>query len=266
MPRKPSLSPSKLSVFLRCPVKYRWTYLDPRGKYFMRAKSYYSFGSTLHRALQTFHEAGGAAEMNVEQVLGEYDKVWVDAGYTTDQQADEHRELGRQIIESYVAAQASEAPEGKLLYTEKQMRADLGPFVLIGRIDRVDEYQDGRLDIVDYKSGRAAARMEDVHGSLAMRCYQLLLRRAFPDRLVTATVMALRDGSSATTALTDTELTEFEVELIGLGEQVLGMDYDALRPRLVPECPRCDFVPLCTRDSDFKAAYEAEPDGGADGA
>ena len=32
-------------------------YVDDRGKWYLKAKSYYSFGTTLHRVLERFHDA-----------------------------------------------------------------------------------------------------------------------------------------------------------------------------------------------------------------
>ena len=38
--------------------------------------------------------------------------------------------------------------------TEKTISCDMGRFKLSGRVDRIDRHADGRLEIIDYKSGR----------------------------------------------------------------------------------------------------------------
>ena len=56
--RKPTLSPTKIRTYLECAVKYRYVYVDKIGRFYLRARSYYSFGSTLHHVLQDFPRAG----------------------------------------------------------------------------------------------------------------------------------------------------------------------------------------------------------------
>jgi RecB family exonuclease len=125
----------------------------------------------------------------------------------------------------------------------------MGAFVLTGRIDRVDEHlEDGALEIVDYKSGRTDVTEEDVKDALAMSVYQLLVKRNHPERRVFATIHALRGGVTASASFTDDELAEWESELRGLGLEILGKDFEAVRPVPLPDvCPDCDFLPLCSR-------------------
>ena len=82
MSRKPTLSPTKISAYLACPVLYRWTYADARGRPYLRAKSYYSFGSTLHRVLEKFHQAPDDGVPTVQQMAAEYEESWIDAGFS----------------------------------------------------------------------------------------------------------------------------------------------------------------------------------------
>ena len=89
----------------------------------------------------------------------------------------------------------------KTKFVERQLRYDMGDFNLIGRLDRVDEYPDGTLEIVDYKTGRETVSEEDVAGDLAMSIYQLLLHKKHPDRPIRARIEAVRTGISATAAL-----------------------------------------------------------------
>ena len=58
---------------------------------------------------------------------------------------------GKAIVEKYVEAVATLPVTAMTIWVEKQLRADLGPFVLLGRLDRVDEHEDGTVEVVDYK-------------------------------------------------------------------------------------------------------------------
>ena len=122
---------------------------------------------------------------------------------------------------------------------EKMLKWDMGPFVLTGRIDRIDEHLgDGALEIVDYKSGRLGVTEEDVKGALAMSVYQLLAKRSNPDRRVFATIHALRGGVTASASYTEEEMLELEEDLRGVGITILEKDFEAVRPVPLPYvCP-----------------------------
>src|ERR1051326_5113827 len=149
MSRKPSLSPTKLSTYLACPVKYRWTYVDDRGKWYLRSKSYYSFGSTLHRVLERFHSSDDAGVETTAEALAAYEENWIDAGFSSAEEMAEAYHEGKEILERHVQDFAKRESAARVLYVEKQLRLDMGLFDLTGRIDRIDEHEDGTLEIVD---------------------------------------------------------------------------------------------------------------------
>lgn len=251
--RKPTLSPTKISTYLACPTKYMWTYIDPKGRMYMRAKSYFSFGTTLHNVLQRFHDSGDADVTNFKEVEAAYEESWIDAGFSSAEEMAEAFGEGREILERYVQEHFQRASEAKTLFVEKQFRLDLGDFALIGRIDRVDEHPDGTLEVLDYKSGRPDVNVADVADDLAMSTYQLLLRRQFPGRPVFATVIALRTGRSASARLSDEQIAEFEVELLDLCRQILNANWDERPVVRKPICDKCDFRPLCGKVPGFEA-------------
>jgi putative RecB family exonuclease len=244
--RKPTLSPTKISTFLECAVKYRYIYIDKLGRFYTRAQSYFSFGSSLHHVLQTYHEQG--AEQTPEQLVDELGQRWIAAGYQTAEQEQAHRAAGEQIVQAYHAAhQERIAAQTETLHTEKTISCDMGRFKLSGRVDRIDRHADGRLEIIDYKSGRLDTSPEEVANDLAMSIYQLILKRLHPETPVFATIYCLRTGNQASAELAGEQMEEFARELTALGEQILDLDMGSLTPVPLSICPDCDFLSRCTR-------------------
>jgi RecB family exonuclease len=240
---------------LACPVKFKWTYLDGRGKWYIKSKSYYSFGTSLHNVLQRYHDEGDQGVQTTSEAIAALEESWIDAGYGSQDEMMQALAEGKEIVANYIE-QAQTAPiTNKTILIEKMLRMDLGSFVLQGRVDRVDEWEDGTLEIVDYKSGRSEVREEDIATDLAMTCYQLLLREHYPNRSVCASIYALRVGQKATVSLSPEELEAFRQDLIKLGEIILNLDPNELRPQVKELCHRCDFLPLCKRDRDFASDY-----------
>ncbi|RYG43872.1 PD-(D/E)XK nuclease family protein, partial [bacterium] len=234
----------------------KWTYIDARGKWYLRSKSYYSFGSSLHRALERFHNSEDVGVTTTQEAVAALEESWIDAGYSSSEEMAEAMGLGREIIEKATTHHLEKRPDTKTLFVERQFRYDMNEFVLIGRLDRLDERADGELEIIDYKSGRQGVTTEEVAQDVAMGVYQLLIQRKFPDRKVRATIMALRSGEEASASMTEEEMAIFEADIKLLCLEVLNKDWDELIPIFKPICPRCDFLPLCRRYEEFT---EPEP-------
>lgn len=248
MSRKPTLSPTKITTYLACPVKYRWTYVDAQGRWYLRAKSYYSFGTTLHKVLQRFHDEGDTGVTTTDEAIAAMEESWIDAGFTSAEEMQEAFGEGKEILAAHIAAVRERPREAKTLFVEKMLRREFNEFTLIGRIDRVDEYPDGALEIVDYKSGRQDVSIEDVQSDLAMSAYQLLLKRIYPEKSVRATIVALRTGRQASYEMSELELDEFEADIDTLGRQIIGTDfYEDVSPKPKELCYRCDFMNLCRK-------------------
>jgi putative RecB family exonuclease len=244
--RKPTLSPTKITTYLDCAVKYHYIYLDKIGKFYLRAKPYYSFGSTLHQVLQQFHKEG--ATQTAEEMTAELEQTWISAGYKTEAQEKEHRERGEQIVVAYHAAQQERVvAQVETIATEKTITCDLGAFRLSGRVDRIDRHPDGRLEIIDYKSGRWETTEEEVASDLAMNIYQLILSHLYPDTPIFATIYCLRSGVQASAALSPEERELFQQDILTLGKEILERDYTELRPVPLDICSECDFLPRCLR-------------------
>ena len=248
-PRKPEFSPTRIRTFLSCRMMYRLEYVEKVGRFYHRARAGFTFGSTLHQALQTFHEDGGSAAVSAPELVASLETVWQSQGYESIAHEEAHKVEAVKILQTYHAASEARAESTRPFLIEKMLKWDMGPFVLTGRIDRIDEHsEDGALEIVDYKSGRMTVSEADVKSALAMSVYQLLTKRNNPDRRVYATIHALRGGVTASASYSEEEMDVLEDDLRGIGILILETDFEVVQPVPLPnECPHCDFLPLCTR-------------------
>lgn len=255
--RRPTLSPSKLTTYLACPTMYMWTYVDSRGNWYLKARRSFSFGTSLHNALQRFHDSRDVGVQTVDQAVAALEENWVEAGYSSQDEMLQDLAEGKQILERHIENFIAEAPTQATLYVEKTLTLDLGRFILRGRVDRVDQHEDGTLEVIDYKTGRETVEPDDVAGSLAMSCYQLLLKEAMPGHRVFATIMAVRSGSKASSGMDEAALSQFREDLVSLGDEILDRDWQGHEPVGKPLCAGCDFLPLCQRSPGFMVPSEA---------
>lgn len=250
--RKPTLSPSKLTTYLACPLKYRWTYIDPRGKWHLRAKSYYSFGTTLHHVLERFHNASDCGVETVSEAIAAFEDSWLDAGFSSAEEMAEAYGEGKVIIERYAEEHSKPKPGVNTLAVERLFRWDMGDFILSGRVDRLDQHDDGTLEIIDYKTQRELVCEDDVRCDIAMACYQLLLKKHYPDRPIRATLYALRSNSSASHTIAAEDLDDFEFDLKELGRKILCHEWYELTPVAKGLCTNCDFLVLCRKHPEYE--------------
>lgn len=239
---------------------YKWTYVDDRGKWYLRSKSYFSFGTSLHTVLQRFHDSGDTGVGTADQAVAALEESWIQAGYSSQDEMMQALSEGKAIVERYIDSVSAEPTTTQTLFVEKQLRSDLVRFDLVGRLDRVDEHEDGSLEIIDYKSGRESVSVEEVATDLAMGCYQLLLRDQFPDRPVSATIIALQSGCRASATMGPDELASFRSDLTFIGSEILDRDYENVEPVPKRLCCSCDFLPLCRRHPEFDADLLTDPE------
>jgi putative RecB family exonuclease len=249
--RGPTLSPSKITTYLACPVKFRWTYVDARGRWYLRSKSYYSFGTTLHRVLERFYDSNETGVSTTAEVLAAYDESWIDAGFSSAEEMQEAYGEGVEILERHVAETMVKPKIANTVYIERLFTHKMRGFKLVGRVDRVDEHPDGTLEIIDYKTGRDSVREEDVSTDIAMAIYQFLVKQKHPEQRVMATIVALKTGHSASWEMPAGEMEQFERDIQALGDEILNEEYHELTPKFKVICPHCDFIPLCRKHEDF---------------
>jgi putative RecB family exonuclease len=252
-PGKLRLSPTRLRLYLFCPKAYHYCYV--KGLRWGEMSPASSFGGSLHRALQAFHEAGALAPPSVEDLLQNFRSSWTTAGYRDSAEEAEHRDAGENILRQYF--EAAQVPGREAVLVERQVKweypefsilrerdqLELPGYVLIGKLDRLDRLPTGELEVVDYKSGRREVTEDDVRASLAMAVYQLIVARMYPNTPVLATVICLPTGAKATVRRAPEELDQLEQEIRMVAVRILTEATYNATPGA--HCARCVFERIC---------------------
>lgn len=257
MSRKPQLSPTRLSTYLACPIRYGWTYLDARGKFYLRSRKAFSFGTTLHRVLERFHDANDQGVETVHEAVAALEESWIDAGFHSPEEMSEAFGDGVAILERHIEGDERRTVSSKTISVEKNLKVEFPRFQLVGRLDRIDEHEDGTLEIIDYKSGRWQVTDQDVATDLTMCLYQLMLSDLYPGRPIRATLLALRTGAQGSASLTPAQLTELRADVELLGNEILDLRFLERTPVPKRLCGSCEFVSLCRRHVSFSEAEMA---------
>jgi RecB family exonuclease len=260
-----SATPTRLTTWLDCPRRYRFTYLDrpppPKGPPW----AHNSLGSSVHLALAGWHRLA-TRDRTVAAAGRLLERVWRSDGFRDDEQAAACKARAREMVMRYVATLD---PDVEPLGIERTVGMRTEVLAVSGRLDRLDVRDGEVLVVVDYKTGRRDLTVYDVRSSLALALYALAAGRTFHrdclrvelHHVPTGEVIAHEHSAESLArhlARAESIGAEAGVADAAFRNGVTADQADALFPtRVSTSCRYCDFVRSCP--AGFAAHPPAEP-------
>lgn len=164
------LNYSKLNAYSFCPFLYRYIYLE--GKY-PPHNAYSSFGISIHRTLERY----AACKGDLESLFVYYEEAWKHEGYASPAEMMEFYRKGKRVLENFWLKE-QESDSVIVLY-EKNFDFEVGKFRVKGTIDRVDRQKNGKLEIIEYKTGLEERSEENLRKDRQLGIYALGLKNSF---------------------------------------------------------------------------------------
>lgn len=161
MAKNLSFSYSKMGMYKECPQKYKFRYVHMLPE---QPKYYFAFGSALHAVMEFIYNPTKPAFPTLEEALAFFDTTWNKTSFEQKGYASVDKELegygeGRRILETYYAANAANFKHP--LSVETKSTLDIDGLSLISILDRMDYLGDGKIKILDYKTGKTVQREPD---------------------------------------------------------------------------------------------------------
>lgn len=176
LPIPKEFSFSQLQSYEKCPWQYRFQFVLKIPTF---GKGVFSFGKTMHSTLQKFYERmmelnsakqnslfaiptpklGGDIQVpSLEELKQIYFSCWQDSWYYSYAQKQEYKKRGIEILESFYERGNKEGWNVPIT-VETGFRFRVGEHTIKGQIDRIDKMVDGKLAIIDYKTGRPKEKL-----------------------------------------------------------------------------------------------------------
>ncbi len=164
-------SQSKMGLYRECPLKYKFRYID---KIPEKPKYFFSFGTILHSVMEFLYSTPQFPPIDdalkfFKQKWAE--QTWQEKGYASAEKEQEGFLEGQEIIKKYY--QKHFADNLHPLSTEMKVYADIDGLTVMGIVDRIDYLGDGKIAILDYKTGKTLKREPD-----QLMFYQKLLENS----------------------------------------------------------------------------------------
>lgn len=254
-----SLSPSRASDFMQCPLLYRFRVID---KLPQKPSEAATRGTLVHAVLERLFDAPAAertAPRAKSLVPGQWDRlreskpelaelfgqVDGDDGVSAGQRMAEWLTQAEALVERWFTLEDPTRlePAERELFVEAELESGLK---LRGIIDRVDVAPTGEVRIVDYKTGKAP-RPEYAEGALfQMKFYALVvwrLKGVVPRRLQ---LVYLGSGDVLTYDPVPADLERVERKLHALWDAIReATETGEWRPRRTKLCGWCDHREVC---------------------
>jgi DNA helicase-2/ATP-dependent DNA helicase PcrA len=241
-PAPPRRAPSGLSVtgvvtYSRCPKQFYWTVVRPLPR---RSSAAARIGTDVHRWIQQ----RSGRQLSLIDALDEapLDEAPPDGGATDHEAPPAEPGLAERLKASFLASAWADLDP---LRVEAPFALALGDHVVRGRIDAVYE-RDGRLELVDFKTGRQAAPSDpaagvqlDLYGLAAVDTWA-----ADPARLRTTYCWLRPDTPPAVESL-DWGPATVERVRAHLGATLDRLAADRFGATPGGWCRGCDFLSVC---------------------
>ena len=158
------VSPSRVGLFEQCPL--RWLLESVGGT--PEDSTGQSVGSLLHRVASEAPDAGA------DELGARLDELWPGLGLAPGWISDATRRRAEEMVRKLAEYSRRAAREGReLVAVEQDFTVAVGRARLRGRVDRLERDAQGRLVVVDLKTGGSKPRAEDLARHAQLGVYQL---------------------------------------------------------------------------------------------
>ncbi len=248
------LSHSSMSMYNECPQKYKFKYID---KIPERPRHFFSFGQSVHLALEFFYGVATPPAPSLVDVLAHYAKIWVSAGYKDKQQEQDYFEDGKAMISAYYEKHIKDFAIP--FFVEYNFNLSVDGVPVTGKVDRVDKLPDGKLAILDYKTGK------QLKGGRVEEDAQLTMYQLACETLLGAEVSRL--SFYHVPSLKEQVVERHGKKLVdGLKKRIVGTAEGITKGAFAPapdeqKCRWCDYKPICPIfKHQYPTAAPAEPE------
>jgi len=253
-PRYPdSLSPSRAADFQTCALLYRLRSIDklpePPSPAAIR-------GTLVHEALEELFELP-SSERNEDTLIRSFIAAAVSL-QSSDQESfaalvkginpdSFEPELVRQVkalVDSYF--QLEDPRRLEPFSREQELTTQLEPeFSIRGFVDRIDKAPDGRIRIVDYKTGKAPQPRFEGKALFQLKFYALMWWRNTGELPALLQVMYLGNTQIIRYSPTEEDLQATERKILALRDAIALCVSQGFQPTPGPLCRWCAYQELC---------------------
>ncbi len=262
----PLYSHSRLSSYEKCPLQYRYRYIDRIKRDTQSIEAF--MGNRVHDVLEKlYRDLLMSRRPSLDELLAVYRRVWRDHWsekitiVKKEYSADHYRQVGERCLVGYYR-RYEPFDGGQTLGLEDRVELSLDPsgrYQLQGYIDRLARAGDGVYEIHDYKTGAGSLPSEsDLRRDRQLTLYQMAVERRFPDaRDIRLVWHYLVFDQELRSARTPDEVETHRRQTIGLIDTI--EETRTFPPRESALCRWCEYRDICPVQKHLVKIEKLEP-------
>jgi len=246
------ISYSQIQTFNMCPLHYKLQYIL---KIPFRPTASLSFGSSIHAALKDFYQKYiENKNIKIKDIVSILKDRWIDEGYQSKTHQNEAFEKAKYILLQYLKTNFipnANKPVGieiPFQFFIKDAKADKISLKIGGRIDRVDNIGENKIEIIDYKTGGNIPKEKELDTNLQLTLYALAATQVKdnifnkkPEDIILS-LHYLGEEKKLTTTRTKDQLEEAKAKILEIVEEIEKSDFACSRSII---CQNCEYKMLC---------------------
>jgi len=261
----PVYSHSRLSSFEKCPLQYKYRYLDKIKRDVQSIEAF--MGNRVHAVLEKlYRDRMMSRRASLDELLALYQRGWKENWsekvtiVKTEYTADHYRQVGERCLVGYYR-RYEPFDDGQTLGLEDRLEMSLDPsgrYQMQGYIDRLTRAGDGVYEIHDYKTGGFLPSPADLRKDRQLTLYQMAVEKRFPDardiRLVWHYLAFDQEIRSSRTAEEVERHRRQTIDLIDTIEETR-----AFPPKESALCRWCEYRDICPVQKHLVKVETLEP-------
>ena len=248
----PVYSHSRLSTYEKCPLQYRFRYLDRIKRDVQSIEAF--MGNRVHETLEKlYRDLMMSRRTSLDELVALYQRAWRENWseritiVKTEYTADHYRQVGERCLIGYYR-RYEPFDDGQTLGLEDRMQLSLDPagrYQLQGYIDRLVRAAEGVYEIHDYKTGGSSLPSDaDLRRDRQLTLYQMAVQKRFPDaRDIRLVWHYLAFDQRLTSARTPDEVERHRRQTIGLIDTI--EETRTFPPKESALCRWCEYRDIC---------------------
>lgn len=238
-----------MSAFTSCPLAFRFSQIERRPE---PPSAPAVKGTLVHAALERLFWQHPAGERTPAAAAIELERAWdalqgdeevVELGLDEEAAAAFLHDAGH-LVENYFRLE--DPNDARTVGVELGVETEIDGLRLRGIIDRLDVLPDGRLIVVDYKTGRAPSERFE-RGSLGgVQTYALLCESMLGQAPAEVRLLYLRQPLTITAVASDQTIRGQRKKAVAVWSAIeRACDSEDFRPNVGPLCDYCNFKSSC---------------------
>jgi len=233
---------SQLEIYKTCPLQYKYQYIL---KIPTTPTAAESFGISIHQTLQRFYQTYKKdKKADINFLIDIYHQSWIPVGYGSLFHERRMKKEGEKILKEFI--NHFHPPRGKIIAIEKMFKIKIGKkLCLKGKIDRIDQLEGKKVEIIDYKTGKMPKEKE-LKNSLQLSIYALaaadkgILNKKAEEIILT--FYFLNEGKKISFQRNKKEIMFVKDQIKGIVDQIKQENFEA---KVGPWCDFCPFKIIC---------------------